>query len=151
MKDARGHGSNAGPRRPIPDHPFHSKSDVELRYIQKDAHEAGRNAQEMGDQRGINKYADQVNDASTVLGYRRAGGTSDAPSDQLHSGTSKSDPAPVHDSMIGVGPNSPLAGSRDYDPFGRPRADKASYDEGTRDLQLRSRNGQIGSGMKFRG
>lgn len=98
MKDALGHGSNAGPRRPIPDHPYHSRTDVELRYIQKDAHEAGRNAQEMGDQRGVNKYADQVNDASTVLAYRRAGGKSDAPGDVLASGP-KSTPTPIHDSM----------------------------------------------------
>ncbi len=102
MKDALGHGSNnrggAG-KKPIPDHPYHSMSDMQLRYIQKDAHEAGRNAQEMGDQRGINKYADQVNDASTVLGYRARGGKSDAPADALHSGTAKSSLAPVHDSM----------------------------------------------------
>lgn len=96
MKDARGHGSNA---KPIPGHRYHSLSDMELRYIQKDAHEAGRNAHEMGDQRGVNKYADQVNDAATVLGYRSRGGKSDAPADQLHSGTPKSDAAPVHDSM----------------------------------------------------
>lgn len=98
MKDALGHGSDSGPRRPIPDHPYHSRTDMELRYIQKDAHEAGRNAQEMGDQKGVNKYADQVNDASTVLGYRARGGHSDAPSDVLASGQ-KSAPAPVHDSM----------------------------------------------------
>lgn len=76
---------------------------MELRYIQKDAHEAGRNAHEMGDQRGVNKYADQVNDASTVLAYRRAGGKSDAPSDVLDSGTAKSNPAPIHNSMRGPG------------------------------------------------
>lgn len=74
---------------------------MELRYIQKDAHEAGRNAQGMGDQRGINKYADQVNDASTVLAYRRAGGKSDAPSDALASGP-KSASIPVHDSMATI-------------------------------------------------
>lgn len=149
MKDAKGHGSNA---RPIPGHIYHSKSDMELRYIAKDAAEAGRNAHDMGDQRGVNKYADQVADAATVLGYRARGGKSDAPADQLHSGTSKSNPAPVHDSM-GVGPNDPRAGSRDYDPFGRPRSagSKEEYDSYNRDLALRSRNGQVGSGMRFRG
>jgi hypothetical protein len=99
MKDALGHGSNGGPRKPIPGHPYHQRTDMELRYIMKDAHEAGRNAQEMGDQKGINKYADQVNDAATVLGYRRQGGKSEAPSDVLDSGTAKSAPAPIHDSM----------------------------------------------------
>lgn len=74
-----------------------------------------------------------------------------AAANELSSGTPKSAPAPVHDAMVGVGPNSPLAGSRDYDPFGRPRADKSSYDEATADMRLRGRNGQIGSGMKFRG
>lgn len=78
MKDAQGHGSNprgaAKPKKPIPDHIYHTYSDMQLRYILKDAHEAGRNAQEMGDERGVNKYADQVNDASTVLGYRRSAG-----------------------------------------------------------------------------
>jgi hypothetical protein len=97
MKDAKGHGSNA---KPIPGHPYHQKTAMELRYIQKDAHEAGRNAQEMGDQKGINKYADQVNDASTVLAYRARGGASDAAADRLASGP-KSAPAPVHDSMAG--------------------------------------------------
>jgi hypothetical protein len=100
-KDALGHGSNArggAGRKPIPGHPYHAKTSDELRYIQKDAHEAGRNAQEMGDERGINKYADQVNDAATVLAYRDRGGKSDHPADQLASGP-KSSPIPTHDSM----------------------------------------------------
>lgn len=99
MKDPLGHGSNTrgpGGRKPIPSHPFHTKTNAELRYIQKDAHEAGRNAQGMGDERGINKYADQVNDASTVLAYRDRGGKSDNPADMLASGP-KSNPVPVHD------------------------------------------------------
>lgn len=96
MKGALGHGSE---KRPIPGSPMHAKTNDELRFIQRDAHEAGKNAQEMGDERGINKYADQVNDASTVLGYRARGGKSDAPSDVLSSGTARSEPAPVHDSM----------------------------------------------------
>lgn len=146
MKDALGHGSNTrgGGRKPIPNHPYHAKTDAELRYIQRDATEAGRNAQGMGDERGVNKYADQVNDAATVLGYRARGGKSDAPGDQLASGP-KSAPAPVHDSMSGS--------SRDTDAFGRPRSEdsKREYDEYSRDLSLRSRNGQVGSGMKYRG
>lgn len=100
MKDAKGHGSNA---RPIPGHAFHAKTNDELRFIAKDAAEAGRNAQGMGDQRGVSKYADQVADAATVMGYRARGGKSDAPADALHSGTPKSDPAPTHDSMVASG------------------------------------------------
>ena len=72
----------------------------ELRFIVRDAHEAGRNAQGMGDERGVNKYADQVNDASTVLGYRARGGKSDAPADVL-SGGPKSNSVPVHAGMTG--------------------------------------------------
>jgi hypothetical protein len=103
-KDALGHGSNArggAGRKPIPGHPYHAKTSDELRYIQKDAHEAGRNAQEMGDERGINKYADQVNDAATVLAYRDRGGKSDHPADQLAGGP-KSAPVPTHDSMTNL-------------------------------------------------
>lgn len=106
-KDALGHGSDGGGgsgnranRMPLAGHPYHSKSDMELRYIQKDAHEAGRNAQEMGDHRGINKYADQVNDAATVLAYRARGDVSAAQA--LASNSPKSAaPAPTHSAMGG--------------------------------------------------
>jgi hypothetical protein len=111
MKDALGHGSNGrGGRvaKPIPNSPYHRKSDDELRYIQRDAAEAGRNAQEMGDDRGVNKYADQVNDASTVLGYRARGGLSDHPdavaARALASGP-KSAPVPYHDGQYRGMPN----------------------------------------------
>lgn len=105
MKDAKGHGSNSrgGPAKPIPNSPFHAKSDAELRYIAKDAAEAGRNAQGMGDDRGVNKYADQVADAATVMGYRNRGGLSDHPNDvaaRAAVGSSdKSGKVPTHDSM----------------------------------------------------
>lgn len=49
---------------------YHKKTDAELRYIQKDAYEAMRAAQALGDRRGEEKYADQINDACTVLNYR---------------------------------------------------------------------------------
>lgn len=105
MKDARGHGSNGrGGRlaKPIPGHPFHKKTDAELRYIAKDAAEAGRNAAAMGDDRGVNKYADQVADAASVAGYRSRGGLSDHPdavaARALASGL-KSAPVPVHEGM----------------------------------------------------
>lgn len=50
-------------------HPYHGKTDAELRYIIQDAGEAaramrGHNAQAEG------KYLDQVNDASSILHYR---------------------------------------------------------------------------------
>lgn len=152
-----------GPAKPIPNSPFHMKSDAELHYIIKDASEAEQASRGMtaynpnGSQRSdtSGKYADQVNDAASVLGYRARGGLSDHPADVASraavSGSDKSAKVPTHDSMSGVGPNSPLVGSRDYDAFGRPRADKSGYDEYSRDLALRSRNGQVGSGMKYRG
>jgi hypothetical protein len=101
MKDALGHGSNGSGRiaKPIPGHPFHGKTDAELRYIQKDASEAARNMRGMDD-KAEGKYLDQVNDASTVLRYRDMGGKSDAPADKLASG-SKSDPVPTHDGAAG--------------------------------------------------
>ena len=119
MKDARGHGSNGrgGNYKPLPNHPYHQKTNAELRYIIKDAGEAGRNAHEMGDERGSNKYADQVNDAHTVLGYRdRTGSGPDADNNKLMGGMQtklsqdvaagrmlasgpKSTPAPIHDNF----------------------------------------------------
>lgn len=108
MKDAKGHGSNTrgGPVRPIPNSPYHAKSDAELRYIAKDAAEAGRNAQGMGDERGVSKYADQVADAATVMGYRNRGGVSDHPADvasrEASVESAKSAKVPTHDSMSGA-------------------------------------------------
>ena len=60
-------------RMPLKGHPWHRKSDEELRYIIRDA---GKAAEAM---RGHNrtaedKYRDQVNDASSILYYRRNGG-----------------------------------------------------------------------------
>lgn len=54
----------------LPDHPYHRRSDAELRYIIKDA---GKAALAM---RNVNpkaeaKYLDQVNDACTILYWRR--------------------------------------------------------------------------------
>lgn len=55
---------------PLDGHPYHGKSDEELRYIMKDAGEAARAM------KGVNpaaeaKYLDQVNDAATVLYHRK--------------------------------------------------------------------------------
>lgn len=113
MKDAKGHGSNGrgGPSKPIPNSPYHAKSDAELRYIVKDASEAESASRGMtaynpnGSQRSdtSGKYADQVNDAASVLGYRDRGGLSDHPNDVAAraavSGSDKSSKVPTHDSM----------------------------------------------------
>ncbi|NDB69086.1 MAG: hypothetical protein EB015_13970, partial [Methylocystaceae bacterium] len=63
-----------GGRMPLGGHPYHSKSDSELRYIIKDAGQAARNMKGMDD-KAEGKYLDQINDASTVLNYRRKGVT----------------------------------------------------------------------------
>ena len=57
--------------KPIPGHKFHTKTDAELEFIRKDAAEAYR-AISSFDQIAAGKYADQVNDACTVIAYRRA-------------------------------------------------------------------------------
>src|ERR1019366_3109954 len=74
MKDAKGHGSEprgSGGAMPIAGHPYHTKTNDELHYITKDASEAARAQRGMSSE---GKYLDQVNDASTVLGYRARGG-----------------------------------------------------------------------------
>ena len=58
---------------PIKGHSYHTKSDEQLRYIIKDAGEAAR-AMRGHSQKSEAKYLDQVNDASTVLNYRKQGG-----------------------------------------------------------------------------
>lgn len=58
---------------PLKGHDYHYKSDDELHYIVKDAAEA-RDAVGSHDQKAANKYADQVNDAATILHYRKQGG-----------------------------------------------------------------------------
>jgi len=94
-KDAKGHGSNprSSLHKPLPDHPYHGKSDAELHYIVKDASEAGRAAQSMG--KLETKYSDQVNDAASVLGYRKRLSDSEAAS-LLASGSGKSSVVPTH-------------------------------------------------------
>lgn len=88
--------------------------------------------------------------------------TSNAEASQSLMSSLKSTQAPVHDSMYASGgrngpetypradgsihPNDPRVGSRDYDAMGHPRTDKSDYDDYSRDLSLRSRNGGIGSG-----
>ena len=76
MKEA-----NAAPireaRMPLKGHPYHKKTDTELRYIIKDAGEAAKNMRGHNRQ-AEDKYADQVNDAQTVLYYRKNGGLKEA-------------------------------------------------------------------------
>jgi hypothetical protein len=55
---------------PLHGHPYHSKSDCELRYIIQDAGQAAVNMRDV-DARAEGKYLDQVNDACTVLNFRR--------------------------------------------------------------------------------
>lgn len=56
---------------PLKRHPYHTKSDEELRYIVKDAGETARIQKGMSSE---GKYLDQMNDASTILHYRSKGG-----------------------------------------------------------------------------
>ena len=58
---------------PLKGHDYHYKSDAELKYIQKDAHEAAQ-AMKGHNPKAEGKYLDQHNDASTVLHYRSKGG-----------------------------------------------------------------------------
>lgn len=139
MKDALGHGSDPrGGKRPLGDHPYHRKSNEELRYIAKDASEAAKatrgmssynpNSGKREDTEG--KYLDQVNDAATVLGWRnRTGAGPDA--------GVKSDAAAA----------AALAGG------GAKSAPVATHDahEYNRDLTLRVRDGQVGSGFRAPG
>jgi hypothetical protein len=62
-------------RHPLEGHDYHKKSHAELSGIIKDAGEAKQNAREMGHEKNENKYADQVNDAATVLHWRKQNGT----------------------------------------------------------------------------
>ena len=66
-------GKAGGGRMPLKGHKYHGMSDAELRYIRKDAAEAAKNMRGMDD-KAEGKYLDQINDASTVLGYRQRGG-----------------------------------------------------------------------------
>lgn len=60
-------------RMPLKGHPWHRKSDEELRYIIRDAGEAAK-AMRGHNRTAEDKYLDQVNDASSILYYRRNGG-----------------------------------------------------------------------------
>lgn len=70
---SKARGDAAKPAKPIPNHPYHKKSDAELLYIIKDAGEAAK-AMRGHSPQSESKYLDQVNDAATILNYRRKGG-----------------------------------------------------------------------------
>lgn len=50
---------------------YQNKTVAELQYIMKDAHEAAKCAQSLGDSTNECRYLDQVNDAATELYKRR--------------------------------------------------------------------------------
>jgi hypothetical protein len=56
--------------QPLKGHVFHEKTDAMLLYIIQDAVEAARNMRGF-DPVAEGKYLDQVNDACTILHYRR--------------------------------------------------------------------------------
>ena len=58
--------------KPLNGHSYHSKTDAELLYIIKDAGEAARAMRDVSYAAEC-KYLDQVNDASTIMNYRRSG------------------------------------------------------------------------------
>lgn len=67
-------------RHALEGHPYHSKSDEQLKFIIKDASEASKAMKTHGTPQGDaaeSKYLDQVNHASTVLHFRKQHGTPD--------------------------------------------------------------------------
>jgi hypothetical protein len=74
--------AHAGPARPnVQNAHYHQKSDAQLHYIMKDAHEAAR-AMRGHDPRAESKYLDQMNDAATILHYRSQGGRQESAAPQ---------------------------------------------------------------------
>ena len=57
---------------PIEGHPYHEKTDAELLFIARDA-KAAADAMRGMDTKAECKYLDQINDACTVMAYRRRG------------------------------------------------------------------------------
>jgi|SRR6185312_485408 len=105
----RANARSSGADAPLQGHPYHQKSDAQLRFIQRDASEAAQNMRGM-DAKAEGKYLDQVNDASTVLGYRSRGGRDfSVVSDKqaaaaLAQGGAKSAAVPVHSGAAGRRP-----------------------------------------------
>ena len=61
---------------PLEGHPYHSKTNAQLEYIGKDAHQAAK-AMRNHDPKAEAKYLDQANDAATVRYWRKRNGTPD--------------------------------------------------------------------------
>jgi hypothetical protein len=120
-KDSGGHGSEARggstaaerPGRvrgmPIAGHDYHTKTSAELHGIASDANRAAENFKNSGmtvpgsNVLTENKYRDQVNDASSVLGWRSRGGvdlsTDGLAAKSLAGGHPKSAPPVTHPAM----------------------------------------------------
>lgn len=69
----------------LKDHPYHEKSNDELKYIISDARDAANNVA------GFNydvesKYLDKINDAVTILRYRKTHGTGFVKTDMVGQG-----------------------------------------------------------------
>jgi hypothetical protein len=60
-------------RHALKDHSYHKKSNAELQYIIKDAGQAAE-AMKGHSSKAENKYRDQLNDASTILNFRKTSG-----------------------------------------------------------------------------
>ncbi len=52
-------------------HPYHNYTNKMLKFVIQDAGEAAKCAQDLGNTVAENKYLDQVNDAVTILYYRK--------------------------------------------------------------------------------
>jgi hypothetical protein len=63
-------------QHPLEGHAYHKKSNAELEYIAKDAHEAAE-AMKSHNTTAENKYRDQANDSATVRNFRKKNGTPD--------------------------------------------------------------------------
>ena len=113
-------------RPPIAEHPFHKLDNMKLRYIQKDAGEAAK-AMRGHDKRAEAKYLDQVNDASTILNYRRRGGK------QLKEATG----SPSQQSKVANEIYKLLTGQNFRDPLGRRRVGPGFSPAKIIDLALR--------------
>ncbi len=67
-------------QHPLEGHEYHKKSDAELKYIAKDAHEAAEAMKSHGTESGRraeNKYRDQASDSATVRYFRKKSGMPD--------------------------------------------------------------------------
>lgn len=63
-------------RHPLEGHDYHKKTDAELNYIAKDAHQAAE-AMKGHNTKAENKYRDQANDSATVRYWRQKHGMPD--------------------------------------------------------------------------